>query len=84
MQNVPDRFDILVLIGNIGRFQVHPVTDTIGHLFPFLDVCESGFAAQFIELLNAVIFDLLFVGEAELLFYFDLHRQAVRIPSAAA
>ena len=83
-QDPPDRLDIFVGVGHIGIFQVHPKGDAVGQFLPILDVGKDGLLAKLVEFVDAVFFDLLFVGEAKLLLDFDLDRQAVRIPAAAA
>ena len=83
LQDPPDRLDVIVGIGDVGVFQVHPEGDAVSQLFPILDVGEDRFAAQFVEAVNAILLDLAFIGEAELLLDLDLDRQPVRVPAAA-
>ncbi len=84
LQDPPDRLDVLVGIGHIGVVQIDPEGDAVGQPFPILDVVEDRLPAQLVELGDAVVFDLLLVGEAKFLLDLDLHRQAMRIPAAAA
>src|SRR5690606_27382259 len=49
---------------------------------PVLDVAEHVLPAQFVELGDAVLLDLLLVGETKPLLDGDLDRQAVRVPAA--
>ena len=45
LQDPPDRLDIIVGIGDVSLFEIHPKSDAIGQAFPVLDVLEGGFAA---------------------------------------
>ena len=84
LQDRPFGFNEFIFIRDISVIQVHPVTDPFREAFPFLNVGEGGFFAELVEFVNAVIFDLLLVGETEFLFDFNFHRQAVGIPAAFA
>src|SRR5690606_17781615 len=83
-EDPPDRLDVLVLEGDVGIFEVHPVGDALGELLPLLDVAEDALAALLVELRDAVFLDLRFLREAELLLDLDLDGQAVRVPAALA
>ena len=82
-QDRPNRLDVIVGEGHVGRFQVNPKRDAIRQAFPILDVIERGLAAFLVELGDAIALDVLLVGEAVPLLDLDLHGQAVRIPAAA-
>ena len=84
LQDPPYGFDVVILVSDVSTFQVHPVPYAVCQSLPFLDVCKSGFTAKRVEFLDAVRFDLLFIGETKFLFHLDLNRQAVGIPPAAA
>ena len=44
LKDVPDRFDVFVLIGDIGCIEINPEGDPIGQFFPFLDIFKGGLA----------------------------------------
>jgi len=83
-QRPPHRLDVGVPVGQVGAVHVEPVADPIGHPPPLAFVGADAFEAGAVELLDPVVLDLLLAGEAELLLDLDLHRQAVRIPTALA
>ena len=82
-QQPPNGFDIGIGIGHVSTAQVHPIGDPFGQLLPFLDARKGRFAAEGIELFDAVFLDLAFLGETELLFNFNFHRKSVRVPTTA-
>ena len=82
LEHPPARLDVVVRVGDVGVVQVEPEADPLGHLVPFLDVFEHVLAAERVELLDAVVLDLLLAFEAEALLDGDLDRQAVRVPAA--
>ncbi len=84
LEDPPDRFDIVVGIGDIGILEIDPEADAAGDLIPFLQIGPDALTAFGIELVNAVGDDLVLALEAELLFDLDLDRQAVGIPAGLA
>ena len=83
-QQPPNRFDVGIGVGHVRAAQVHPIGDPFSQLLPFLDARKGRFAAEGIELFDAVFLDLAFLGETELLFNFDLNRKSVRVPTTAS
>src|SRR2546427_6348187 len=63
---------------------VYSVPYAPGEVFPHVFVFEYGLAAFGIELRDAVLLDLTFVFQAELLLDFDFDGEAVRVPSGFA
>src|SRR5690606_24425076 len=80
----PARLDVAVVVGDVSVVEVDPEADALGHRVPVLDVAEHVLAAQLVEASDAVLLDLLLVGEAEALLDGDLHRQTVGVPAALA
>ena len=76
----PDRLDVLVGVGDIGRVVVEPVTGALGELLPVALVLEDALAAEGVELLDAIGLDVLLPLEAELLLDLELDREAVGVP----
>ena len=63
---------------------VRPEADPVGHVLPFVQVFPDGFLALLDEGLDAVFLNLLLAVDAQQLFHFQLHRQAVGVPSGDA
>ena len=83
-QGLPDRLDIIVLIGDVRVLHVRPVTHALGHTFPFALVLPHAFLALLDEGLDAVLFDILLAVHAEQFFHFQLDGKPVRIPARLA
>ena len=84
LERPPDRFDIIVVIGDVGMLHVHPVADAVAHLFPLALVLPDGLLALLDEGLDAVFFDVLLTVHAEGLLHFELDGQPVRVPARLA
>ncbi|CAB4780408.1 unannotated protein [freshwater metagenome] len=82
LQLPPDRFDVTGVIGPVGRFQIDPVTNTLGELFKLPDVGMNALATEARELGNTdFFFNGLLARDPEALFDFDLYRQPVGVPA---
>ena len=84
LQAPPLGFDIGILVGDIGMLHVDPVADLLGHPFPLVQVLPHALLALGDERLDAVLLDLGLSVQAQRLLHFQLHGQAVRIPSGDA
>ncbi len=71
LQSPPLRFDVLVVVRNVGIFHISPITYAVAHYLPFVLVLPHGFFALLYERLYAVIFYLLFAVKPERLFHFE-------------
>ena len=80
----PFGFNVIIVVGHVRVFHVHPITYPVAHFFPFVQVLPHAFLALLDEGLDAVLFDLGLAVQAQLLFHFKLHRQAVGIPARLA
>ena len=65
-------------------FHIDPKADTVGQFLPLLDIAEHAFAALAVKVGDAVLLDFPLGSEAEFLFDFQFHGQAVGIPAAFA
>src|SRR5688572_2685291 len=83
-QDPPDRLDIVISISDIGVVKINPERDSVGELFPILNVREYRLATKLVKFIYAVFLDLMFAVETELLFNFNLNWQTMRIPATAA
>ena len=84
LQAPPLGLDIIVLVGDIGMLHIRPVADPVRHFFPFMLVFPDAFLALLDEGLNTVGLDLRLAVQPQLLFHFQLHRQAVGVPAGLA
>ena len=80
-QKVPQGLYIPVVIGDVRVVHINPITYALCHVHPFLGVFHDLFAAGVVILFYGYCFaDILFV-DTQLLFYTDLYRQAVSVPT---
>ena len=84
LDNPPAGFDKVVVQGDIGMFHIDPEADPVGQFLPLLDIAEHAFPALAVEVLDAVLLDFPLGTEAQFLFDFQFHGQAVGIPAALA
>src|SRR5262249_2322154 len=84
IQGPPDRLDVFVLARDVRVFHVDPVAHTPREVFPHVLVFENRLPAFGVEFGDAVLFDLAFVFESELLLDFDFDWKAVRVPTCFA
>ena len=84
LQAPPHRFDVVVVIGDVGVFHVGPEAHALGHALPFALVLPDALLALLDEGLDAVFLDLLLAVQAQQLFHLQLHRQAVGVPARLA
>ena len=84
LQAPPHGFDVVIVIGDIGMLHIHPEAHALGHVLPQMQVLPYAFLAFLDEGLDAVLLDLGLAVQAQLLFHFQLHRQAVGIPARDA
>ena len=84
LQAPPHRFDVVVVIGDVGVFHVGPEAHALGHALPFALVLPDALLALLDEGLDAVLLDLLLAVQAQQLLDLQLHRQAVGVPARLA
>jgi len=84
LEDPPHRFNIVVGIGDIGILEIDPEADAAGDFIPLLQIRPDALPAFGVEFVDAVFDDLVLAVQAEALFYFNLHRQAVGIPAGLA
>ena len=77
----PFGFYKVVIIGNIRILHIRPKSDRIGKLFPHSLIFPDAFLAFFYKRFQSVCFNLIFSVKPELLFHFQLHGEAMRIPA---
>jgi len=81
LEDPPARFDVVVVVGDVGVIEIGPEADALAQPRPFFDVAGDAFAAFFVEARDAIGLDFGLRLEAEFLFDFELDWQAVGIPA---
>ena len=84
LERPPHRFDVVVVVGDVGVLHVRPVTDSVGHDLPLVLILPHRLLALFDEGFDAVFFDFLFAVDAELLLDLELNGQTVSVPTGLA
>ena len=80
----PDRFNVIVGVGNISIFLVHPETHPFNHTLPISLVSPYGFLASFDKAFYTISLDLWLTVYAYFFLYLKLHWKPMRIPSSLA
>ena len=81
LQEPPQRFNIAVVISDIGILQIHPVTHLMSKVCPLFGKLHHVLTASCVVLGNRNgLSDILF-GDMQCLFHTQFHRQSVSIPS---
>ena len=83
-EHPPHRFDIVVVVSDIGVVHIHPIAHALGHTLPFVLVFPHAFLALFDKRFHAVLFNILLAVHAQLFFHLQLHGQTVRVPAGFA
>ena len=84
LERPPLRFDIVVIVCDIGVLHVGPEADLLRELLPHALVFPDGFLALLNERLQTIghdLFLLILLRDADFLLHLKLHRKAVRIPA---
>ncbi|MBA7574720.1 hypothetical protein ES708_16535 [subsurface metagenome] len=84
LQQVPEGFDILIIIGYIGVIHVDPVSHAVGQLFPFPGIFHDRLPAGFIIFRNGYLFPYIFLRNFQFLFNGKLNGKSVCIPAGLA
>ena len=69
------------MISYVRVFHIHPVTETIAHLLPFVGIFPDRLLAFLYERLDTVFFDILLAVKPEFLLYLEFYGKPVRIPA---
>src|SRR3989344_228028 len=79
-QDVPYRFDVVVVKGEISVVVVDPKCDAVGKAFPLVNILKYALFALRVEFRDTVRLDVLLRFESKLFFDFKLNRNPVRVP----
>ena len=80
LEQPPHGLDVVIAVGDVWAFVVEPIGDAVRQRFPIGLVLEHAFAAELVEPLDAVRFDLALAVDLERLLDLDLDGQPVRVP----
>ena len=80
----PLRLDIIVVVGNVWVFHVHPIAHAVGHFLPLGLVLPHALFALLNKRLDAVLLDVLLAVHAELFLHLELDGQTVSVPAGFA
>ena len=81
LQQIPQCFDITVIVSDIGVFKIHPISHLLCQVCPLLREFHHVTAAGSIILGHRNLFADIFFGYTQCLLNSQLYRQSVRIPS---
>ena len=84
LQQPPKRLDVLIIIGNIGVFHIHPITHAVAQVFPLARVHHHVLATLLVVILNRDSLTDIFLRNTQFLLYAQFHRQSVGVPSCLA
>ena len=77
----PFRFNIIIIIGDIGVLHIRPVANTFGKALPLIFILPDTLFAFLDKVLHAICFDLFLTIQPQLLFHFQLYGQTMGIPA---
>ena len=83
-EQIPQRFDVFIVVGNVRVFQIDPITHFFGERCPLFGVFHHFATAGGVVVVHADFFADILFGDAEHFFHAEFHRQSVRIPSGFA
>ncbi len=83
-QGPPDRFDIVILIGDIGVVHIGPKTDPFRHLLPFTLIFPDRFFAFLDKGFHTKGLDLFLAIQTQPFFDFQFDRKPMGIPAGLA
>ena len=84
LEDPPDGFHVFHVHGAVTVLEIDPAPHALDDRFPLGSVTEHDTAAGFVELVDAVFFDLFFAVQVQIFFHFVLDRQTVAVPAEGA
>ena len=84
LEQVPERLDVAVVVGDVGIVHVDPVADALGQAAPLGGIFHHLLAAGAVVVLDGDLGADIFLGDAEFLLDTQLHGQSVGIPAGTA
>ena len=84
LEQVPERLDVLVVVGDVGVLEVHPVAHLVGQLCPLVRVHHHILAAGIVVVIDRNLLADVFLRDAQRLLHAQFYRQAVCVPARLA
>ena len=84
LQEPPKRFDVLVVVGDVGVFHVDPVAHFVAEVGPLAGVHHYVLTALLVVLLDADALADVFLGDAKLFLYAKFNGEPVCVPACLA
>ena len=84
LERPPHGLDVAIVVGDIGVVHIGPEAHALAHALPFALVFPHALFALGDERFHAILLDLILAVQAERLFHFQFHGQAMRIPAGLA
>ena len=81
LQQPPQRFDVAVVVCDVGVFQVHPIAHLVGQVGPLLRKLHHVLAAGRIVVGHGDRLTDILLRDAQCLLHAQFHRQSVGVPS---
>ena len=80
-KEVPNRFNVFVVVSDIRIVKIEPVSHLHGQLIPEVLVFHHLTSAFFIIIFYGNLFTDIFLGNTKLFLHADLYREAMGVPS---
>ena len=84
LQQVPERLDVTVVVGDVRIVHIHPIADALGKGTPLSGIFHHLPATAVIIFGDADLRADILLGDAEFLLHTELHGQSVSVPAGAA
>ena len=84
LQQVPQGFDVAVVVSDVRVVHIHPVTHALGHIHPFGGIFHHLLAASGIVFFDRNLGADIGLRNAQFLLYTQFHGQSVGIPAGPA
>ena len=82
LEQIPKGLDILVVVGDVGVLQIHPVAHLVRQFCPLVGVHHHVLAASIVVVVHANLLTNVLLRDAQRLLHRQLHRQAMRVPAS--
>ena len=84
LQKIPQGFDVTVVVGDVRVVHIYPVSYALRHVHPFPGIFHHLLAAGGVVFLHRHFGADIGLGDAQLLFHTQFHRESVGVPAGAA
>ena len=84
LEQVPQGFDVTVVVGDVRVQHIYPVTHTLRHSYPFCGIFHHLLAAGGVVFIYAYLGTNIGLGDTQLLLYSQFYGETVGVPTGAA